>query len=111
MILLKIYPKIALIGIWMGHFFLRNWYLYGSTFKFCGGTSLPNLSTRGGGVPSISIHELFYFHVNQHTGYFHMNLYTLCGRLNQNVAQRVCESLKELANPFENHTPLPEYLW
>ena len=28
-------------------FFLKNWYLYGSTFKFRGGTSLPkpNLST------------------------------------------------------------------
>ena len=24
----------------MGYFFLKNWYLYGSTFKFCGGTSL-----------------------------------------------------------------------
>ena len=29
------------IGIWMGYFFLKNWYLYGSTFKFRGGTSLP----------------------------------------------------------------------
>ena len=31
----------------MGYFFLKNWYLYGSTFKFRGGTSLskPNLST------------------------------------------------------------------
>ena len=30
-----------------GYFFLKNWYLYGSTFKFHGGTSLPkpNLST------------------------------------------------------------------
>ena len=45
-ILLKIWPKIGPIGIWMGHFFLKNWYLYRSTFKFCGGTSLPkpNLS-------------------------------------------------------------------
>ena len=34
----------------MGHFFLKNWYLYGSTFKFRGGTSLPkpNLSTPPG---------------------------------------------------------------
>ena len=34
----------------MGHFFLKNWYLYGSTFKFGGGTSLPkpNLSTPRG---------------------------------------------------------------
>ena len=31
----------------MGYFSLKNWYLYGSTFKFRGGTSLPkpNLST------------------------------------------------------------------
>ena len=46
-ILFKIWPKIEPIGIWMGYFFLKNWYLYGSTFKFRGGTSLPkqNLST------------------------------------------------------------------
>ena len=46
-ILFKIWPKIGPIGILMGYFFLKNWYLYGSTFKFCGGTSLPkpNLST------------------------------------------------------------------
>ena len=46
-ILFKIWPKIGPIGIWIGYFFLKNWYLYGSTFKFCGGTSLPkpNLST------------------------------------------------------------------
>ena len=46
-ILLKIWNKIGSIGIWMGHFFLKNWYLYGSTFKFHCGTSLPkpNLST------------------------------------------------------------------
>ena len=24
----KIWPKIEQIGIWMGHFFLKNWYLY-----------------------------------------------------------------------------------
>ena len=30
----KIWPKIGPIGIWMGYFFLKNWYLYGSTFKF-----------------------------------------------------------------------------
>ena len=49
-ILFKIWPKIGQIGIWMGYFFLKNWCLYGSTFKFCGGTSLPkpNLSTPGG---------------------------------------------------------------
>ena len=46
-ILFKIWPKIGPIVIWMGYFFLKNWYLYGSTFKFHGGTSLPkpNLST------------------------------------------------------------------
>ena len=46
-ILFKTWPKIGPIGIWMGYFFLKNWYLYGSTFKFRGGTSLPkpNLST------------------------------------------------------------------
>ena len=46
-ILFKIWPKIEPIGIWMGYFFLKNWYLYGSTFKFRGDTSLPkpNLST------------------------------------------------------------------
>ena len=51
-ILLKIWPKIGPIGIWMGHFFLKNWYLYGPTFKFRGGTSLPkpNLSTPQGGT-------------------------------------------------------------
>ena len=31
-ILFKIWPKIGPIGIWMGYFFLKNWYLYGSTF-------------------------------------------------------------------------------
>ena len=40
-IFFKIWPKIGPIGIWMGYFFLKNWYLYGSTFKFRGGTSLP----------------------------------------------------------------------
>ena len=46
-ILLKIWPKIGPIGIRMSRFFLKNWYLYGSAFKFHGGTSLPkpNLST------------------------------------------------------------------
>ena len=49
-ILFKIWFKIGPIGIWMGYFFLKNWYLYGSTFKFRGGTSLPkpNLSTLPG---------------------------------------------------------------
>ena len=46
-ILLKISPKIEQIGMWMGHFFLKNWYLYGSTFKFRGGRKL-NLSTSRG---------------------------------------------------------------
>ena len=43
-ILLKIWPKIGPIGIWMGHFFLKN---FEKTFKYRGGTSLPkpNLST------------------------------------------------------------------
>ena len=38
----------------MYHIFLENWYLYVSTFKFRGGTSLPNsyLST----PPEIPIH-------------------------------------------------------
>ena len=49
-ILFKIWPKIEPIGIWMGCFFFKNWYLYGSTFKFHGNTSLPkpNLSTPPG---------------------------------------------------------------
>ena len=36
----KILEKICnfVHGIWMSYFFLKNWYLYGSTFKFCGGT-------------------------------------------------------------------------
>ena len=38
---LKIWCKIGSIDIWTGQFFLKNWYLYGSTFKFCGSTSLP----------------------------------------------------------------------
>ena len=48
-ILLKISPKIEQIGMRMGHFLLKNWYFYVSTFKFRGGTSLPkpNLSTPG----------------------------------------------------------------
>ena len=33
-ILVKIWPKIRLIGIWMIHFSLESWYLYGSNFKF-----------------------------------------------------------------------------
>ena len=45
-ILFKIWRKICPIGIWMDHFFWKNWYLYESTFKFSCGTSLPkpNLS-------------------------------------------------------------------
>ena len=41
------FGKIGPIGTWMGHFFLKKWYLYGSTFQFRGITSLPkpNLST------------------------------------------------------------------
>ena len=44
------FSKIGPIGIWMGHFFLKNLYLYGSTCKFCSGTSLPkpNVSTPPG---------------------------------------------------------------
>ena len=30
---LKISPKLGPIGIQLGHFFLKKWYLYGSTFK------------------------------------------------------------------------------
>ena len=39
--------KFGPIDLWTGHFFLKSWYLYGSTFKFCGSTSIPkpNLST------------------------------------------------------------------
>ena len=46
-ILLKTWPKIEQIDICMGHFFLKNLYFFGSTFKFCSGTSLPkpNLNT------------------------------------------------------------------
>ena len=46
-ILFKIWPKIRPTGIWMGYFFLKNWYLYESTFNFRGCTSLPkpNLSS------------------------------------------------------------------
>ena len=57
MILLKNWPKIRPIGIWMGHFFLKNWYLYGSTFKFHCGTSLPkpNLSTPLAMAPSMKL--------------------------------------------------------
>ena len=45
------------------HSFLKNWYLYGSTFKVCGGISLPkpNLSTPGGVQPNfttISLHMI-----------------------------------------------------
>ena len=58
-ILIKIWPKIGPIGIRMGRFFLKNWYLYGSTFKFRGGTSLPkqNLSTppHPGPYPSLRV--------------------------------------------------------
>ena len=44
----------------MGHFFLKNWYLYGSTFKFCGGTSLPkpNLGTPPGATNTIACAQL-----------------------------------------------------
>ena len=42
-----------------GSLFLENWYLYGSTFKFRGGTSLPkqNLSTppHPGPYPSLRV--------------------------------------------------------
>ena len=49
-ILLKIWLEIGTIGVWMVTFFLEQLiYVYGCTFKFCGGTSLPNpnLSTPG----------------------------------------------------------------
>ena len=37
----KFGPKLdQLIYVWMGHFFLKNWYLYESIFKFHGSTSL-----------------------------------------------------------------------
>ena len=29
-----ILTKIGSVGIWMGHFFLESWYMYGSCFKF-----------------------------------------------------------------------------
>ena len=41
-ILFKIWRKICPIGIWMDHFFWKNWNLYESTFKFSCSTSLPN---------------------------------------------------------------------
>ena len=64
-ILFKIWPKIGRIGIWMGYFFLKNWYLYESTFKFRGSTSLPkpNLSTPLGSYPSKFWHK--YSHSTQ----------------------------------------------
>ena len=44
----------------MDYFFLKNWYLYGSTFKFCGGTSLPkpDLSNSPGVADDMHIHTL-----------------------------------------------------
>ena len=33
-ILGKIWLKIGAFGIWMGHFFIQKWYMYGSTFNF-----------------------------------------------------------------------------
>ena len=59
-VLLKIWSQIGPIGIWMGHFFLKNWYLYGSTFKFCGGTSLPK--------PNLSNPRVLAGLVNKQTG-------------------------------------------
>ena len=64
-ILLTIWPKIEQIGIWMGHFFLKNWYLYESTFKFRGGTCLPkpNFSTPGIEACFLKVHrfsQIFY---------------------------------------------------
>ena len=46
-ILFKIWPKNWTDWYMDGLLFLENWYLYGSTFEFRGGTSLPkpNLST------------------------------------------------------------------
>ena len=33
-ILVNIWPKLRPISEWMGHFFFKTWYLYGSTFQF-----------------------------------------------------------------------------
>ena len=56
-ILLKIWHKIGPIGTWLGHFFLKNLYLFESTFKFYGSTSLPkpNLSTPLPGASVLSM--------------------------------------------------------
>ena len=64
-----IWPKIWLSGIWMGHFFLKNWYLYGSTFKFHGSTSLPkpNLSPPGNVAGHILIPYVFFFNLCSRT--------------------------------------------
>ena len=66
-IFLKFWPKIGPIGIqmgigihvYMGHVFLKNWYLYGSNFKFRGSTSLPkpNLSIPPPRVSEISLED------------------------------------------------------
>ena len=40
--LVKTWPKlVGQIGILMGHFLLKNWYMYGYTLKFLSNTSLP----------------------------------------------------------------------
>ena len=82
-ILFKIWSKIGPIGIWMGYFFLKNWYLYGSTFKFHGGTSLPkpNLSTPGGQVWK----KVF---ISWEAGKFSHNYYvSLCTKQKENPLQ------------------------
>ena len=48
-ILLKIWP----IRIRMGPFFLKNWYMYGSTFKFCAARSHQNQTWVGLPLPRI----------------------------------------------------------
>ena len=94
-ILLKIWPKTELISIWMAWKIgicmgllsnsvaqnwtnwymngLKNWYLYGSTFKFCGGTSLPkpNLNTPHPSCCNASMNRLL--------GGWHSHTFTTCG--------------------------------
>ena len=53
--------QIEPIGIWMGHFFLKIWYFYGSTLKFGSSTSLPRLNFSTPRVPLWYYRSLFFF--------------------------------------------------
>ena len=72
-ILFKIWPKIGPIGIWMGYFFLKNWYLYGSTFRFRGGTSLPKLNLTTPPPPGLA-----HFPQYHCVSWFNFNFFFLC---------------------------------